>query len=181
MLSLSSCIFVAVSFFPHKEIGGRVEESLSPLQFWCYCPSSQRMFFFKYFLGDFFYLFSYYIHHSFICRPTDSTVPTDAGIEPRTVATDALAVRRSNHLARSHPLFFLFFIKRFTQNRTTKRVSEGRTFYQRLFEPHAGRAAMGRRQWSSNDLECWRRNVELCHFGSSSEFLCQCLSSHSDW
>ncbi len=27
----------------------------------------------------------------------------DAGIEPWTVATGALAVRRSNHLARSHP------------------------------------------------------------------------------
>ncbi len=41
--------------------------------------------------------FSYYIQHCFICRPSDSTVPTDAGIEPRTVATGALAVRRSNH------------------------------------------------------------------------------------
>ncbi len=30
-------------------------------------------------------------------------MPTDAGIEPRTVATGALAVRRSNHKARSHP------------------------------------------------------------------------------
>jgi hypothetical protein len=39
----------------------------------------------------------YYIQHCFICRPSDSTVPTDAGIEPRTVATGALAVRRSNH------------------------------------------------------------------------------------
>jgi hypothetical protein len=27
----------------------------------------------------------------------DSTVPTDAGIEPRTIATGALAVRCSNH------------------------------------------------------------------------------------
>jgi hypothetical protein len=44
--------------------------------------------------GDF---FSYFIQHCFICRPSDSTVPTDAGIEPRTVATGALAVRRSNH------------------------------------------------------------------------------------
>jgi hypothetical protein len=40
---------------------------------------------------------SYNIQHCFICRPSDSTVPTDAGIEPRTVATDALVVRRSNH------------------------------------------------------------------------------------
>jgi hypothetical protein len=30
-------------------------------------------------------------------------VSEDAGIEPRTVATTALAVRRSNHSARSHP------------------------------------------------------------------------------
>ncbi len=49
----------------------------------------------KYFLGDFF--FPYSIQHCFICRPSDSTVPTDAGIEPRTVATSALAVRRSYH------------------------------------------------------------------------------------
>ncbi len=60
-------------------------------------------FFLNIFLGDFFYFFPYYIQHCFICRPSDSTVPTDAGIEPRTVATGALAVRRSNHYARSHP------------------------------------------------------------------------------
>ncbi len=40
--------------------------------------------------------FSYNIQLCFICRPSDSTVPSDAGIEPRTVATGALAVRRSN-------------------------------------------------------------------------------------
>jgi hypothetical protein len=45
-------------------------------------------FFKNIFLGDF---FSYYIQHCFIYRPSDSTVPTDAGIEPRTVATGALA------------------------------------------------------------------------------------------
>ncbi len=49
-----------------------------------------------------FFLFMYYIQHCFICRPSGSTVSEDAGIEPRTVATMALAVRRSNHLARSH-------------------------------------------------------------------------------
>ncbi len=36
----------------------------------------------------------YLIQHCFICRPSDSTVSEDAGIEPRTVATFALAVRR---------------------------------------------------------------------------------------
>jgi hypothetical protein len=49
---------------------------------------------------------------SFICRPSDYTVSEDAGIEPGTVATTALAVARSNalttrlaliHWARSHP------------------------------------------------------------------------------
>ena len=47
--------------------------------------------------------YQYFIQHCFIYRPSDSTVSEDAGIEPRTVATTALAVRRSNHLARSHP------------------------------------------------------------------------------
>jgi hypothetical protein len=45
----------------------------------------------------------YDIQHCFICRPSDSTVSEDAGIEPRTVATTAFTVRRSNHSARSHP------------------------------------------------------------------------------
>jgi hypothetical protein len=45
----------------------------------------------------------YFIQHCLICRPSDSTVSEDAGIEFRTVATMALAVRCSNHSARSHP------------------------------------------------------------------------------
>jgi hypothetical protein len=45
----------------------------------------------------------YDIQHCFICRPSDSTVSEDAGIEPRTVATTALTVKCSNHSARSHP------------------------------------------------------------------------------
>jgi hypothetical protein len=44
------------------------------------------------FFLHFFIFFTYCIQHCFICRPSDSTVPTDAGIEPRTVATGALAV-----------------------------------------------------------------------------------------
>jgi hypothetical protein len=43
------------------------------------------------------------IQYCFICCLSDSTVSEDAGIVPRTVATTALAVRRSNHSARSHP------------------------------------------------------------------------------
>jgi hypothetical protein len=48
--------------------------------------------------GGFFFFFIHTIFSTvFICRPSDSTVPTDVGIEPRTVATGALAVRHSNH------------------------------------------------------------------------------------
>jgi hypothetical protein len=35
------------------------------------------------------------IQHCFICCPSDSTVSEDAGIEPRTVKTTALAARRA--------------------------------------------------------------------------------------
>ncbi len=47
--------------------------------------------------------FIYFIQHCFHCCPSDSTVSEDDGIEPRTVATLALAVRRSYHSARCHP------------------------------------------------------------------------------
>ncbi len=44
-----------------------------------------------------------FIQRCFICLPSDSTKSEDAKIEPRTVAIPALAVRRSNYLARFHP------------------------------------------------------------------------------
>ncbi len=52
--------------------------------------------------GGFFqlFLFMYIIQDCVICRPSDSTVSEDAGIEPRTVATLALTARCSNHLAK---------------------------------------------------------------------------------
>ncbi len=50
----------------------------------------------------------YFIQRSFICRPSDSPVSENAGIEPRTLATSALAVRRSTHLASSH--FYSMFL-----------------------------------------------------------------------
>jgi hypothetical protein len=53
--------------------------------------------------GDFFVSFcTYFSQHCFICRPSDSTVSEDAGLELRTVATSASAVRRSNQSGRSH-------------------------------------------------------------------------------
>jgi hypothetical protein len=50
------------------------------------------------------FLFKYDLQHCFICRPSDFTVSEEAGIEPRTVATKALAVNSSNYLARYHSL-----------------------------------------------------------------------------
>jgi hypothetical protein len=49
------------------------------------------------FAGILFFSFPYYIQHCFIRNPSDSTVPTDAGIDPRTDATGALEVRCSKH------------------------------------------------------------------------------------
>ncbi len=45
----------------------------------------------------------HFIPHCFLCRPSDSAVSEDAGIEPRTVATTASTVRCSNPSTRSHP------------------------------------------------------------------------------
>ncbi len=51
---------------------------------------------------DFFNM--YFIQHCFICSSSDSIVSEGDGIKPRTVATSALTVKRSNHSARPHPL-----------------------------------------------------------------------------
>ncbi len=49
-----------------------------------------------------FWIFMCYIKHCFICRPSYYTVSEDAGTEPKTDATLALTVERSNHPVRSH-------------------------------------------------------------------------------
>jgi hypothetical protein len=46
--------------------------------------------------GGFFCFFMFFIQHCFTHCPSDSTVSEDAGFEPRSVATLALAVRCSN-------------------------------------------------------------------------------------
>jgi hypothetical protein len=57
------------------------------------------------YLGIFSSRYEYCTQHRFICSPTDFTVPEDAGIEPTTVGTSVLIIRRSNsnNSARSHP------------------------------------------------------------------------------
>ncbi len=47
----------------------------------------------------FFLFFQCFIQRCFICRPSDSTVPEDAGIEPRTVSTSAFFVQHSDQSA----------------------------------------------------------------------------------
>jgi hypothetical protein len=51
-----------------------------------------------------------FIQHRFICRPSDSAVSEDARIEPWTVATSALAIRRSNTFARLDLIHLTLFI-----------------------------------------------------------------------
>ncbi len=58
----------------------------------------------KHYKDGFFIFFKYLIQHCFNCRPSDSTVSEDAEIEPRTGATLALTVRRSDHSARDQIL-----------------------------------------------------------------------------
>ncbi len=84
---------------------------------------SQRLFIFLFF-GWIFCIFSYYIQHCFICRPSDSTVPTDAGIEPMGPLqlmhwqSDALTTRLDrirkarSHLISSHRLGGNGYLKR---------------------------------------------------------------------
>jgi hypothetical protein len=59
-----------------------------------HCSQPRRILFKQ---GDFLRFFSLctVIHHCFICRPSDSIVSEDAGIEPRTVATSALAASQT--------------------------------------------------------------------------------------
>ncbi len=68
----------------------------------CICSAYFKWWFWNglwfFFLGGGGIFFMYYIQHCFICRPTESIVPMDAGIESRTIAPGGLAVRRSNHL-----------------------------------------------------------------------------------
>ncbi len=57
-------------------------------------------------MQEVYFVIKFVIQHWFICRPSDSSVSEDAGIEPMTVATFAMAVRRSN----PSPIDLLHFI-----------------------------------------------------------------------
>ncbi len=74
----------------------------------------------------------YVIQQCSICRPSDSIVSEDAGIEPRTVATLAFTARLSNHSARSHPArtvmsrkTYYFFLKGQPEDLTGLDVGRG--------------------------------------------------------
>jgi hypothetical protein len=57
--------------------------------------------------GNFLDYFSFVLYSPVTTSSAAPQIPVseDAGIEPRTVATSALAVRRPNHSAGSHPQF----------------------------------------------------------------------------
>ncbi len=63
------------------------------------CPPSQNHYVSHHIKNS--YIISY--NTASYAAPSDSFVPRDAGIEPRTVATGALTVRLSNNSARSLP------------------------------------------------------------------------------
>jgi hypothetical protein len=56
-----------------------------------------------------FILIFYALLYSIICHLSDFTVSEDDGIKPRTPATLVLAVRLSNHWAKSHPFLSVEF------------------------------------------------------------------------
>jgi hypothetical protein len=64
----------------------------------------------------------YFFQRCFIFRPSHFTMSEDATIEPRTVETSALVVRRSSHSAISYQLL------KFTRNRK----NEGRAYLRRI-------------------------------------------------
>ncbi len=70
----------------------------NPLSY--YCPAKE-VFTWNKQVDAFGLFFMYFIQHCFFCRPSSSTVSEDAGIEPRIVATLALATGHSYHSARS--------------------------------------------------------------------------------
>jgi hypothetical protein len=57
-------------------------------------PSLPTLWTYEFLKGCYFWDSSkFFIQHCFICRPSDFTVSEDAGIEPRTVATLAIAIQ----------------------------------------------------------------------------------------
>ncbi len=102
------------SSWPSPSPGKKKQELLPPVtikcvkfQIWPLKSLKSRLNFSAdfYIYGMYLQVWIFFIQHCFICRPSDSIVSEDAGIEPWTVATLVLAVRRPNHSARSHPPF----------------------------------------------------------------------------
>jgi hypothetical protein len=86
-----------------------------------------------YLIGGFLNFLMYFIQHRFICRPSGFTVPEDAGIEPRTVATfgigsqtlSPLGYRSYPHSARPHPAHYtltrIYYLVPFIKTILTRR------------------------------------------------------------
>ncbi len=58
--------------------------------------------------------YAHFLRHCFICRLSDSTVSEDAGIEHKTVATSALAVRHTPTPRLDRITRWNFFLRKLT-------------------------------------------------------------------
>ncbi len=76
--------------------------------------------------GDFWFFYALYsiLFNLPTSQVSNFTVSEDAGIEPRTVATTALTVRRSNHSAKSHPETSIFTSDIFIKSSSEDAYSE---------------------------------------------------------
>ncbi len=113
--------------------------------------NTEKIFLLKVLIGRIF--LAYYIQHCFICRPSESTVPTDAGIEPRSVANDALAVGRFNHQARSHP-------RKKNIHGTRYRIKKDRCLIT-FFLVAEGRYTRGPRTLGTSDFDAQTSGIKL--------------------
>ncbi len=73
-----------------------------------------------------FWISMYCIQYCFICRPSDSTVSENVGIEPRTSCDFGICSQTLyNHSARSHPHWLDFIIDfRYRKERISRQVSK---------------------------------------------------------
>jgi hypothetical protein len=111
----------------------------------------------------FFPFFMYFIQHYFICRPSDSSLSEDAGIEPRTVATLALAVRWSNHKARTRLLYMWTSLDNQRQSRLQCKFVPGQCQCHTYLKIHVGQNRSWKIRIFLKDSSMFPTNIYTFH------------------